>query len=342
MPRITYCLSDLHLHDTFTDGCLFTPAKEQVFSALIDKLLAEDGELLFVGDVLDLTGTVPPRNGLEDFFEVAYPGGSAAAAKAGLLPNPRERGVGERIRAIASKFSTFFGRITDLARLGRLTFIPGNHDWEAFTPEGHAALKAELGNFEVVSQPHVWVGDALVSAHGNQFDASCRTAVDFGDPNGWRNQGAVITSVMYHALIPALAALGLPQSFVQAIPAVRPEENIVSGLAELPQFASNRALLTEMLRAFVKLLDKNGYPIPFYANLFSGMITIDRVRNSLRDDSNVDQILAEEASDMVAGVQDPLNLNKKPSIVVMGHTHDIDGAPGYVNLGTWIERVISR
>lgn len=333
---VTYCLSDLHLCDTFTDGCLFTRAKEAVFCQLVDTLLAQDGMLVCAGDVFDLTGSVLPRAGLEAFFEVTYQGGWQAAQAAGHLPAHRERPVGERIHALGVAFPDFFAALSLLAQKDRLRFIPGNHDWEAFTAQGWSALQDLLEAQNLAPPaPHVWAGEACVSAHGHEFDELNRTVQEH--PEGWRNPGSVLTSVLYHALVPALRSHGVPQHRLEAIPAIRPAENIVSSLQKLPLFAAHPDLLKRWLRAFVELLDANGYPIPWYARLFSFLITVDHVRSCLRDDAGLDEVLAEEAAAITRGRSRSLALERTPTLLVMGHTHDIDGANGYVNLGTWID-----
>ncbi len=327
----TYALSDLHLHDD-DQRFLFTGRKQTVFEVLAAEILAENGEMVLAGDVFDLTGIQPPGAGLATFLDSVLP--LTLQRDASLERYARQRPVGERLAAIADRFPGVFSALAPLAAKGRLHIIPGNHDCELRDPEARTTLarllacsEDQLGLESAYSPP----GTNVLVGHGNGFDPSNLTDHTCANP------GAAITSALYCAVVPALRLLDIPPGIVSALTAVRPEEKIVDALA-----THLGAAAQPFLNHFVRLLDANGYfdgileKLEVWAGQALGLITLDAVRNALRDDTDV--------SDRARAGAEALRrkhaaAGQTVDLVVLGHTHVVDLAPGYVNLGTWIDAV---
>ncbi len=331
-----YCVSDLHLHDD-DQPYLFTTAKETVLAAMCAEILADgDSQLVLAGDFLDLTGMNPPDKGVRDFFAKTLPPDRVdeAATTASVV-----RDAATRVRAVAARFAAAFAALGRLAQAGRLVFMPGNHDWEAgYDAGGKAAFAAALGVTEaqLAVKDDYYVDGIWIGAHGHDFDPSNMTS------GGVVNRGQIITAALYHVLMPALRILGMPQAMVAAIPAVRPEENIVDGIeAVLRQQESDACL-----RALVQLLYDNGYfhglaraEVWTALHLLPGVLSAKRVRDSLANDTDMKDVFRQSVASLLAG-KDQRYAAKKTKLVVLGHTHEFDYELGrYVNLGTWIDHV---
>lgn len=321
-----YCLSDLHLHDT-QRRFLFSKEKEGTFARVAKEALATGATMIFAGDVFDLTGMQPPQTGLRSFFEGAVPGVTPTC--------PPRRSLGARMRDVAQVYPDFVAALAPLAEQGRAIFLPGNHDHGLDSDEGRAALAAAMSvapdrlRFEETLR----VGGFVFGAHGHEFDPLNTT------DEGPDNPGAVIMSALYHALMPALVALGVESDVAEAVPCVRPEENIITGLeARLDADTMHRVLL-----AFVKLLLENGYLVGPLAHvkvllateLLTSLLTPEKVRQALADDNALKESARAAAERILRGEHHGL----PPDAVVMGHTHELDWTDAYVNLGTWIDHV---
>ncbi|HEX4459704.1 MAG TPA: hypothetical protein VIA18_17120 [Polyangia bacterium] len=331
-----YCVSDLHLHDD-DQPYLFTADKERVLAAMCDEVLRDgDSQLVLAGDFLDLTGMNPPDKGVHEFFAKTLPPDrvDAAVATAGAV-----RDAATRVQAVAARFPAAFAAFAKLAQAGRLVFMPGNHDWEVgYDPRGRQAFAAALGVTEaqLAVKDDYYVDGIWIGAHGHDFDPSNKTS------GGVVNRGQIITAALYHVIMPALRILGMPESMVAAIPAVRPEENIVDGIElALPQRESDA-----FLRALVQLLYDNGY---FHGlaraeawtalHVAPGVLTAERLRESLANDSDMKEVFRQSVAGLLDG-RDQRYADKKTKLVVLGHTHEFDYELGrYVHLGTWIDHV---
>jgi UDP-2,3-diacylglucosamine pyrophosphatase LpxH len=324
-----YALSDLHLqadHNRY----LFTDAKQRVFVRVANEALAQGATLLLAGDVFDLTGMTPPRAGLDAFF-------SAQGLAVPKLPTAME--VGPAMQALRARFPDFFTALEELANEDRLWIIPGNHDYAVGSATGQAAFATALGvpvnRLQFMSTARV--GQFLFAEHGNAYDPSNATT------NGWQNSGSVITSALYHAVAPALRALGVDDQVADAVSCVRPEENIVGGLVERLGPASTKKLLL----ALVELLRVNGYfsrcqrvAMWVATRWLKCMVTPDRVRRRLADDSKLADAIRNIGVDIASGERATEPPGAQPTIAVMGHTHVLDTTEKwYVNLGTWIDHV---
>lgn len=324
---LVYALSDLHLQAPVADH-LFTHQKEDVFVRVAEEALGAGATLLLAGDVFDFTGMTPPRQGLREFFAKVAPD---AVAPAAVLD------VASQMRALVAEFPRFFRALRQLNDARRLWLITGNHDRVIGEPAGRAALANALGASpaDVSVASSFRFADVFFALHGNEYDKSNSS------DSGASSPGSIITSVLYHAMVPALRALGLAANVAAAVPCVRPEENIVVGLEGY--FGAHRA--QELLIAFVELLRVNGYFAGFEnaemwlaTHVLSGLVTPNKVRAALADDTHLALRMRTQASLILAG-QDPAVPGPAPSIVVMGHTHELDWTTNYVNLGTWIDHV---
>lgn len=325
----TLCLSDLHLHDD-EQPYLFTSEKERVFCALAGELDAAGGRLALCGDILDLTGMNPPEKGLAAFF-------SSVLGKA-LPDRAKHRSVADRVVATHTRFPGFFAALRPFAAAGRLTLLPGNHDCELLTDEGRQALAGAIGvSLEQITfaSDVVLDGGVAIYNHGHEFDPANLT------PGGhWHNPGAALTAVLYQALMPALEAMGVDRKFAKAVPAVRPEENVVAGIQRL---VGDQKKVGKLLVGFVVLLYQNGYfkEAAWYEKAIASggwltdlVVTPERVRAALRDEGGIKDLVASKAEEVRKRANPP------PRVVVMGHTHDFDGrSQKYVNLGTWIDHM---
>jgi hypothetical protein len=323
-----YVASDFHIHD-IDNPWLFTPAKERIFIAVATEALDAGGALLLAGDIFDLTGMQPPVNGLTEFFDKAAPGKA--------VPLSPARPLARRLQAAIDRFPDFRRSLHPLAEKGRLWLMAGNHDCGLDGGAARIVLGDAIGvdpdrlRFEQTYR----VEDVLLAAHGHEFDPSNGTA------DGCANAGSIVAACLYHGVQPALAALDVAPEVVSAIPCVRPEENIVTGLqAYLGDHTS------DFLRAFIKLLQDNGYfhgltdvRIWLAMHFLSGLVTVDRVRDALRDDNDVATKSREAASRLIQGRGLVKVGEQPPKVVVLGHTHELDGLPDYVNLGTWVDHV---
>jgi UDP-2,3-diacylglucosamine pyrophosphatase LpxH len=327
--RKLYALSDLHLqadHRLF----LFTDIKEQTFVRIADEVLADEATFLLAGDVFDLTGMTPPRTGLAAFF---------SALGLPVPPPPGAPDAGSQVRALHDRFPDFFAALARLAEKDRLWIVPGNHDFAVLSVGGQAALAKALGvpTGRLQFKSTVRRGRFLFAEHGNAYDSSNSTT------DGWHNRGAVITAALYHAVTPALLELGVDDRVAYAVPCVRPEENIVDGLEEY----LDRETATKLLLGLVELLRANCYFSTLDAmkmwvatRLLKFLVTPERVRQNLADDTELATSTRRHANAIASGTAPTDPPGAKPTLVVMGHTHELDiTQEHYVNLGTWIDHV---
>jgi UDP-2,3-diacylglucosamine pyrophosphatase LpxH len=327
VSQTLYALSDLHLQAPI-EPFLFTEAKEAIFVRVAAEAHDTGARLLIGGDAFDLTGMTPPPNGLRAFFEVL---GLTLPAR------PTHRGVAAQLAALEQAFPALFESLRPLAATRRLHFIAGNHDCAIASEAGRTALGSALG----VAPGDVSVSrtfrheDILFACHGNEFDESNSTE------QGCLNPGAVMAAALYHAVIPALDQLGFEQ-VAHAVPAVRPEENIVLGLEQF--LGADRA--AAMLRALVALLLANGYfngwsraQAWLTIHALPWLVSTARVRKVLADDTDLKAVVRDRAVDILNGRGVSPSAGPAPSTVVMGHTHELDATGRYVNLGTWIDHV---
>ncbi len=324
---LVYALSDLHLQAPVA-GHLFTHEKEDVFVRVAEEAFGVGATLLLAGDVFDFTGMTPPLYGVAEFFAKVAPHVTVPAA-------PID--VESQMAALVAEFPRFFRALRQLNNAKCLWFVTGNHDYAIGEAGGRAALATALGvsSREVQIASSFRFADVFFALHGNEYDKSNSTNGRASSP------GAIITAVLYHAMVPALRALGLDSTVTSAVPCVRPEEKYrcwARGISWGREGA-------KVLAAFVELLRVNGYfaglenaEMWLATHVLSGLITPNKVRAALADDTRLAIHMRTQASLILAG-HDPKVPGTPPSIVVMGHTHELDWTTSYVNLGTWIDHV---
>jgi UDP-2,3-diacylglucosamine pyrophosphatase LpxH len=332
--RTTFVVSDIHLFDR-PEAFLFNAEKEQAFVRLCEIVRESDGQLVFNGDIFDITGMRPCPNGMAEFFVEAVPPELLNHAIARDVS--RMRSCEEILLAVKAAFPHFFSAIVRLIAEKRLVFIPGNHDCELGTPDGQEifARVAEVKPEDIRWHESLAVGEALFITHGNQFDIPNRTG------RTCLNRGALFTSALYQGLLPALAMLGVENSILAAIPAVRPEEATITGIEHYLGEDPCRKLLV----ALARLLQRNGFfrgfsaipawflshDFPVLSHLVRKGVTAARIRSLLPQEK---QLMA-----MARLGAYELRLKNAQKVIVLGHTHELDFHPHYVNLGTWIDHI---
>jgi UDP-2,3-diacylglucosamine pyrophosphatase LpxH len=336
-----FVVSDLHLLDR-NEKFLFNHEKEVAFCKLVDNILNEDGRLVLNGDIFDFTGMTPCQHGNIEFFDEIVP--KEMQDQALIRKNLKFRTTGELLEDIKKIFPKFFKALAFLAQENRLIYVPGNHDCDFHNPNLQKTLTDVLG---LSSDKIHWtgqyrVGKDLVVTHGNQFDP----------PNVTRgtclNPGYIFTSALYTAVMPALSMLGVGPNVIAAIPAVRPEENVVM---DLKHFLSEKDL-QRVLLALTRLLYRNGYfkgvrslpgwflthNVPWVTQLFQSMVTTERVQALLPKDEKL-MAGARAGAHKIYRELHRTGLVSDKATIVLGHTHELDRAPNYVNLGTWIDHL---
>ncbi len=336
----TFVISDLHLMDR-QEPFLFNTEKELAFAHLCQEMKSSD-RLILAGDIFDLTGMTPCRHGQLEFFqEVVAP----ELQDPVLIQKCSEiRSTEDLIASTEKMFPLFFSWLRKLARNHQLTYIPGNHDCDFLQAEGRQALQKVLG---VSADDIQWslttlVENQLAVIHGNQFDTANRT------DQGCQNPGFIFTSGLYHAVLPALKMLGVDPLMIAALPAVRPEEESVTGM----QLYLSPENLKKVLLGFARLLQKNGFfsgsaavpswflshSFPFLSSLIREKITPKRVRAILPKEANIIR-QARVGSEKLLAELIRNNPQLQDAVIVSGHTHELDSTARYVNLGTWIDHI---
>jgi UDP-2,3-diacylglucosamine pyrophosphatase LpxH len=282
-----------------------------------------DAELVLLGDIFDLTASMPPARGVKEFGRV--------------LDVPLEdrppRPLPDICASIRENNPVALDALEALCADAPVTLVVGNHDRHLGLPEGRAALEfAGLPGMRVESMSVRKVGDkTVVLQHGHEWDPSNAT------PTGG---GEVMTAVIHHAIVPFLRHLA-PRTNVAIDPdrviALRPEERVV-----LERWLK-AGMFERFIDAFVDILVANGY----MSRAISWLATAERIRGRLKDDDDLWERAGHAALGALEGARGIPGKPPPPDILVLGHTHVIDwavqeGRPGvqrlYVNLGTWAAR----
>src|SRR4051812_47169054 len=149
-----------------------------------------DGELILLGDILDLTAACPPHKGLTQF---------GVALDVPIEDKPA-RPLAAVLRSIRENNPIAFEALEDLAARAKVTLVCGNHDRHLGEPGGREALDAGgpsnggrewmalrrvLDKGVVWQQAHLWAPANAPAAGG----------------------GEVLTAVLHHAVVPFLRHL---------------------------------------------------------------------------------------------------------------------------------------
>ena len=321
---------------------LFNLEKESVFVHLAKIVLSEKAFLVLNGDIFDFTGMTPCQKGKKEFFDEAVPAEKQIPEL--IAKNSRTRLTGEILADIQKVFPNFFRALSDLASENRLIYIPGNHDCDLLNPASQKAFTEILG---VSSDKVKWarqylIGESLVVTHGNQYDPPNITE------NTCLNPGLIFTSALYTAVLPALEMLGVQSDIIAAIPAVRPEENVI---LDLQKFLSEKDL-QKILLALTRLLARNNYftgiraipgwfltrEIPLLSGIFRRKVTTSRVQSLLPKDEKLMSDARMGARALFNKLKSDNHINDK-TMIVLGHTHEVDRDTNYINLGTWLDHL---
>ncbi len=338
---VHYIISDLHLMDR-NEKFLFNFEKEAAFVRLVQMILEEKAHLILNGDIFDFTGMTPCRKGIAEFFKDTVPEEKQIPEL--IKKNSKFRTTRELLEDIRSTFPQFFEALSALARENRLVYIPGNHDCEFINSDSQKDFASILGvtpdKIQWSRQYHI--GENLVVTHGNQYDPPNVTE------KSCRNPGLIFTSALYTAVLPALQMLGTDPNIISAIPAVRPEENVIKDL----QHMLSKIELQKILLGLTSLLVRNGYfrgisaipgwfitrEIPLISSMFRSKVTTDRLITLLPKD----EMLMADARDGAKALFKQLLKEKRindNTVIVLGHTHELDRAENYINLGTWLDHL---
>ncbi len=301
------------------------------------EVLGSRGRLIIAGDFIDFTGMAKPVFGHREFFEELFP--ASALTHPEILEALAFTDPHQQLSKIRSRFSGLTSALSELAHARKLVLVPGNHDC-CFRD---VALRREIESWLEVDESSIeWsqevrVGDTAHIEHGHQFDPSNRT-----DQHCY-SRGVAITSSLYNAMMPALRIFGVPREIVSAVPAVRPEEIVIHGI----QHHLGERDARRLIQAFVALITRNGYFHGWKRALLTPLLhRVPVMTDWMRDYLTPDHFLAAmpNESGLRKHVQlggERLQASIKPPVkkVILGHTHEMDESPTYMNLGTWIDHL---
>ncbi len=321
---------------------LFNVEKEAAFQSLAQTILEEKAYLVLNGDIFDFTGMTPCQKGITEFFNDTVPVGKQIPEL--IKQNSKIRTTRELLEDIQKVFPIFFKALSDLAEEKRIIYIPGNHDCNFIAPDSQKDLADLLGvtHDKILWSHQYHIGENLVVTHGNQYDPPNVT------DKGCRNPGLIFTSALYTAVLPALQMLGTDPNIISAIPAVRPEENVIKDLQHL----LSEEELQKILLALTRLLIRNGFfkgvraipgwfltrEIPLLSDMFRRKVTTSRILTLLPKDEKLMADARNGAKKLFEQLRRENKIGDK-TIIVLGHTHERDQADNYINLGTWLDHL---
>jgi UDP-2,3-diacylglucosamine pyrophosphatase LpxH len=322
-----YVVSDLHMGDS-TLASMFRDSDQGFRFADLCSSIArtQDGELVLLGDIFDVTAATPPPKGLTDF-------GRALEVPIG---DKGQRTLAQIMKQIREANPIALDALEALSNEAPVTLVPGNHDRHLGEAGGCEALDA-AGLSKVKIEPMAVrrvMDKVVVLQHGHAWDPSNATATGGGE---------TMTSVIHHAIVPFLRHLA-PRSNVRIEPdrivALRPEERVVPVL----QRWLKPGVFEMFIDAFLELLVANGY----LSRALAWLATPAIIRSRLKDDDDLWEHAGLSALAALEGGKPLPGKPPPPDVLVLGHTHVVDWAvaegarPGierlYVNLGTWSAR----
>ena len=182
--------------------------------------------------------------------------------------------------------------LADLAREGRLTLVPGNHDRHLGEPGAAASLGGiGLGPARVeVSVTRDLGGRTVVLQHGHEHDPANATRTGGGE---------AMTSCMHHAVIPFLRSHGARRNVrmnPDRIVALRPEESVISVL----QRWLDRRSFDRFFRAYLELLADNGY-LPRAAAWVARLASPNRIRKVVENADRLWERTGQRALEVLRG-----------------------------------------
>ena len=183
-----YVVSDLHLGETGLARMFHDQSQGMRLAELCSQVArTPDAELVLLGDIFDLTASIPPARGLAAF---------GRALEVPLDDRP-PRDLGRICASIRENNPVALDALEALCDEAPVTLVTGNHDRHLAGPEGKAALEAAgLPGLRVETMAVRKVGQKIVVLqHGHGWDPSNAT------PTGG---GEVMTSILHHAIVPFL------------------------------------------------------------------------------------------------------------------------------------------
>ncbi len=321
-----HVVSDLHLGESALVSMFRDDDQGRRLSELCEQVARDpEGELILLGDIVDLTAACPPHKGLTQF---------GVALDVPIEDKP-PRPLPAILRSIRESNPIAFEALEKLSGRAKVTLVCGNHDRHLGEPGGREALDA-AGLPKVALEPMAvrrMLDKWVVLQHGHLWDpANARAA----------GGGEVLTGVLHHAIVPFLRHLA-PRFNVHIDPdrivALRPEERVIPVL----QRWLKPGIFDRFIDALLDLLVANGA----LARPLAWVTTPSLLRWRLKDDDDLWERAGASALAALEGARSLPGKPPPPDVLVLGHTHVIDwavqeGRPGaqrlYVNLGTWSHR----
>jgi UDP-2,3-diacylglucosamine pyrophosphatase LpxH len=323
-----YVVSDLHIGESTVAPMFHDDEQGRRIADVCERVARDpDSELVLLGDIFDVTASVPPHKGVTQFglaLDVPIEDKPARPLPAIL------RGIRECNPVSLEALEKLSGRVP-------VTLVTGNHDRHLADGGGREALDAAgLSNVQIEAMAARRVLDKwVVLQHGHLWDPSNAT------PSGG---GEVMTAVIHHAVIPFLRHLA-PRSNVhgdvQRLVALRPEERVIPVLERWLR----PGIFERFIDALLGILVENGA----LARPLAWVTTPTLLRWRLKEDDDLWERAGASALSVLEGAKALPGKQKPPppDVLVLGHTHVMDwavheGRPGvqrlYVNLGTWSSR----
>lgn len=316
-----WVLSDLHLSDDSVAPMFDEERQGVAIARLCERIEAEKGELVLLGDVFDFTAMTPPSRGLPSFGK-----------KMGIPMEPRaERSSVTLGAATKKRHPRTLSAIAALSERCSVTIVPGNHDHPLACEDG-ARILASVGleRANLAKAVTRTIADRrVVLQHGHEYD----------DDNAHANgNGEMLTRVLHHAVVPMLERMP-PRPNVRIEPArivaLRPEERMVPIL----QRWLERRDFDRFCEAFVDLLVDVGA----LKRVEAWFATPERLRQKLDDADDLWERLGGFARGALRG-EERIEGADRPDVLVLGHTHVPDWLTEdgrlYANLGSWTDRAL--
>lgn len=320
-----WVMSDFHLADASTVAMFDEGMQGKRMAALCERIAGEgEGELVLLGDIVDLTAMQPPPRGVAKFGK-----------KMGIdLHDAPERDPVAMCAATRLRHAATLAAIAGLPERVRVTLVPGNHDHHFGVATGRAALDAAgLERVEIACEVVREIAERRVLLqHGHELDDANAKA---------GGEGEMLTRVMHHALVPMLERI-VPPPNVRFAPvrlaALRPEERMVPVL--------RRWLGEHRFETFADALTDLLVDVGALSRVEAWFATPERLRKRLDDADDLWERVGADARATLEGSKVLSAAAPQPDVLVLGHTHvpdwvagDVDQAAErqrlYVNLGSW-------
>ena len=323
-----YVISDLHIGESTVAPMFRDGEQGRRIAELCQRVAADpDSELVLLGDIFDVTASLPPRKGVTEF---------GLALDVPIEDKPA-RPLDAILRGIRERNPISLEALERLSEVARVTLVAGNHDRHLADEGGREALNAAgLNRVQIETLASRRILDKwVVMQHGHLWDPSNATGGGAGE---------VMTGSIHHAVIPFLQHLA-PRTNVHIdvarLVALRPEERVIPVLERWLK----PGVFERFIDALLQILVENGA----LARPLAWVTTPSLLRWRLKEDDDLWERAGASALAVLQGAKALPGKQKPPpsDVLVLGHTHVVDwavheGRPGvqrlYVNLGTWSAR----